>query len=325
MAFEDPSKLKIDLVVGSEESNQEQSESSSVELEQSSDPSPTSESAPPVASADAAVSTDMSLTPWKNRFAKGSSTPKSWQGRIGSIAFKILDIGTIGLSIITILLSFTAVSASAFGPNLGPSFPTGLLLSIPVGAGSILYAVFVVRMLAAFSSLKPKLLTCLRVVAPLVSANTMIVWGIILAYYALGVATTFSWVRGLEHSLSHQQMANAMAAFSLAAAGLLQLSLILLLVISIVIYHKFFQWIDKRTVEIHGVSFGGKKAGLFGIIAGACFGFSGLYIALEAGGPNTPQYFAAQTLIWSIGILLSSLFFSAVAKFRNHKPTQSHD
>ncbi len=331
MAFEDPSKLKIDLVVGAEEANQQQIETP-VELQPATAPLSTNDplhtgelESPTDSSASNAPSTsDASLTPWKNRFA-GGADPKSRRSRIGSIAFKIFDIGTIALTIITILLALLALGQSVLGPK-DVTDPTGIstqiLLGIPVFLGFILYPLFAVRMCMSIASLKPKFLTFLRAAAPLIAANTMTVWGLILAFYAIGVATVFGWVRGLEPSISHQQFGQAMTIFTFSAAGLLQLSLILLLAVSIVIYHKFFQWIDKRTEEIHGGSMGSRKSGLFGIIAGALFGFCGLYTALAAGGPNTVQYLAISTLIWSFGILVSSLFFSIMAKFRNSKPVQ---
>lgn len=322
MAFEDPAKLKIDLVVGDEESNQKQIESQPVDLEPASD---SSELEVPL-STDAGAHTDSvmsapveaTLTPWKNRFAKGSPNFKDRQGRIG-LLFLVFDTASILLSSITILLALMAVTQSAWSP--ADKITNGILLGIPVALGFALYPVFGLRTLLAFLPLKPKFLTFLRATVPLLVANTMTVWGIVLACYAMGVARVFGWVRGLETTIGPQHSGQAMAVFTLGSAGLLQLLLVLLLGISMVTYHKFFQWIDKRTLEIHGVSMGGRKAGLFGIIAGALFGFCGLYTALGAGGPDTLQFLAISTMVWSGGILTSCLFFSLMAKFRNHKPT----
>jgi len=190
------------------------------------------------------------------------------------------------------------------------------MLYIPSVLGLCLYPLFVLRVIFVINSLRhPKrYATFLRSVAPCLVANTMTTWGVTLALFAVIVAKTFTLVKSLESSISHQQMGQAMALLAFVSAGLLQLSLVLMLIASMVLYQKLFQWIEKRTLELRGVAFGEKKAGLLGVIVGATFGLCGMYTALSAGGEDPAQAFAISNLIWSIGIMIASEFFSKMRR-----------
>lgn len=313
MAFEDPSKLKIDLVVEPEIGNQE----------------PTTEYvAIPPAQEPAALpkvpSTDGSLTPWKNRFANSTqkdSTLSTWQGRAKSIAFKIVDRGTVGLSILTIVTGLAALGVVTYGNNPTSYMAPDVFLVAPCVVGFVLYPLFIVRMLMMINSLRqPKRYTAfLRAVVPAIVTNTMTTWGFMLALAAFVVAKGFVFVKSLESSIGQQHMGQAMAVLALASAGLMQVLLVSLIIFSMVLFQKLFQWMEKRTLELSGVAFGEKKAGLWGVTTGAITGLCGLYTALSAGGERPVLAFSISTLIWSIGILLASLFFSRLNKLLQNK------
>ncbi len=134
---------------------------------------------------------------------------------------------------------------------------------------------------------------------------------------AFVIASVYRWIQSAEATIGHQHAAQAMAALAGGGAILILLNLLLLLIASMVIFKKFFEWIDKETYKVHGVSLGAKKSGFYGFITGAVFGLSGTYAEVAANGPEFRQVIAITTLIWSIGILCCCRYFSAQERLRS--------
>ncbi|MBS2001729.1 MAG: hypothetical protein JST44_09500 [Cyanobacteria bacterium SZAS LIN-5] len=332
MSFEDPSKVKIDLVVGEDdadltevvgvdqsatdsksrsesESNSESKPKSESDSMSESKPKSESESQPESESKSQSSGQGLehSLQPWKNRFArssKGESTPQNPAQQLRSLPFLLLDYGTFGFAIFNIV----AISCALFFSPGEPVFMTGFLL----------FPIFAVRIVVMVNSVKAKgrFVSLGRAILPIIISNTMTTWGILLALSAQVVALVFHQVRGLEAALGPSREKIAMAVFAFCAAGSMQIFLIAMLLVSMLIFQRLFTWISRRTLEISAVDFGHKKAGSIGLIAGAIFGLCGLYTALGMGGENSTQTMNISTLIWSLGILVSSLFFTTISRIK---------
>jgi len=318
MSFEDPSKVKIDLVVGEDEADlteaveirvDESGSDSNLESQSQSESQPESESKPQSESKSQSSGQEPgpSLQPWKHRFARSSKSENTKQTRaqeLWSLPFLIFDYGTFGFAIFNIV----AISCALLFSPREPVFMTGFLL----------FPIFAVRIVVMVNSVKApgKFVSLGRAILPIIISNTMTTWGILLALSAQVVALIFHQVRGLEATLGPSREKIAMAVFAFCAAGSMQIFLIAMLLVSMLIFQRLFTWISQRTLEISAVDFGHKKAGSIGLIAGAIFGLCGLYTALGMGGENSTQTMNISTLIWSLGILVSSLFFTTISRIK---------
>ena len=313
MAFEDPSTLKVDLVVDAEDSDSAQ-HSDLAKLDKTIDTA--QETSAPVEKTDEA-----SLTPWKNRFKNvNRHQPDSWQGRLNAKTQRFLEVGTTYLTVATIAVSAIALISSAQG--MSPDHPwTYLLFLLPMVFGCLLYPLFVARLFRLLDSLRVKLPTR-RVLAPVLMTNTVFTWHIFMFIDAGCISLVYNWIRSAGTSINHQQTMQAMAALAGGGALLVLLTLLLLLILSMVVFKRFFEWIDEATRTVHGVSLGVKRSGFYGFITGAIFGLCGTYAEFALGSQNSAEVFAITSLIWSVGILCCCLFLAAQERLRTKKSSK---
>lgn len=307
MSFEEPTKVKIDLVVGNDDAQLPESVQPLQSQPQTDSQSPSGTQAESPSKSSDEGRNNPSLQPWKNRFARssrGESAPKNPAQQLQALPFLILNYGTFGFAIFNIV---TISCALLFSPA-EPVFMTGFLL----------YPIFVVRIIVMVNSVKVpgRFVSLGRAVLPIIISNTMTTWGILLALCAQLVAVFFNQLKSMDPVLGPSREKIAMAVFAFCAAGAMQIVLIAMLLVSMLLFQRLFSWISRRTLEITEVDFGQKKAGSIGLIAGAIFGLCGLYTALGMGGENSTQTMNISSLIWSLGILVSSLFFTTISRIQ---------
>lgn len=305
MAFEDPAKLKIDLVVGDEKSDQAQVESQPADLEPNSESLQTKAASLTDEVECQTASAEGSLTPWKNRFRHEKT-----KGRKKYIKTPTFEVGTISLSVAMLATSVIALGNSPHQFSSAPSTLTLLTMMSPIILGCAVYPLFLARLCRLLSSLRVKLPTK-QAFAPALIACTVVTWHFFLSIDAACIAFIYRWIRSAESSLGHEHTAQAMAALAGGGAIIVILNLLLLLIASMFVFKKFFQWIDEETFKVHGVSLGVKKSGFYGFVTGAIFGLCGTYLELAVGGPSFSQVVAITSLIWSLGILCCCRYFSA--------------
>lgn len=314
MTFEDPLKVKIELVTGddppdiSDAASDSSKETSTANCTADSKSFIDDAKAVPSNTSQSQTTTDASLTPWKNRFSSQKNNSQAVNEpaskTAGEHAYRIFDKSVRKLSILTVV-------GIAFGLIAMPAVPCFFL-------SFFMYPFFVIRMVLMINSVKqPKRwVSLLRGVIPSVLAATLTTWGLVLAFDALIVAKVFDWVKTFGAAGQNK----AFAAVAFGAASLIQVSLIALLLIAIFVFQRLFSWIAARTLETHGVDFGKKKAGVIGMIVGALIGLSGLYSALSVGEAAVSYTFGISSLIWSIGIMIASIFFSEISKIERKTP-----
>lgn len=224
-------------------------------------------------------------------------------GRATNVCMAILHWGTLALAI-------TCMALASFGFGLGRVDLCGLSVAL----GSLVFCGWTLYTLAiSVLVFGRKIFLLARAALPMLLANTLTVWGLMMAMYAVVLSYVFDFVKSYENRMPRQTYSTFAAFAAGTAAYILPVLLVLLIGVCAFAFRAFYKSLAECGRERFGMKIEAGGAQFMGVMVGTIIGLNGLWSCLNSpaqAANNIIQFMALANLGWCLAVLVSISFLN---------------